>query len=63
MTNSLMIITPTEPSNVIFIAILMLMREVNAGAMYLNKEEVKQKHQETCMDEQGALDQAQTLKK
>lgn len=41
MTNSLMIVTPAEPSNIIFIAILMLLREMSAGAMYLNKEEVK----------------------
>lgn len=62
MTNSLMIITPAEPSNIIFIAILMLLREMSAGAMYLNKEEVKQKHREACMVEQGALDQVQTEK-
>lgn len=42
MTDSVMIITPAEPSNIIFIAILMLLREMSAGAMYLNKE-VEQK--------------------
>ena len=32
----------------------------SSGAMHPNKEEVRQKHQEACMDEQGAPGQAQT---
>ncbi|GAB0187151.1 hypothetical protein GRJ2_001180400 [Grus japonensis] len=34
----------------------------SSGAMYPNKEEVRQKHQEACMDEQGAPGQTQTQK-
>jgi len=34
----------------------------SSGAMDLNKEEVRQKFQEACMDEQGALGQSQAQK-